>query len=158
MAATKITKEEYGLRLIPDFDIFNVAERELIKQHSFAHYLKPGNNVMAQISQNDFSYIMAIFNNVVNPIERGIELPSGWYRVALRSTRELIIDEKFETNNTIIKVKNPSDKTSNYFYYIIIADTDYVEREETNMTVSIKYDSGDDLKDEDITEIVGVLI
>lgn len=158
MAATKVTKEEYGLRLIPDFDIFNVAERELIKQHSFAYYLKPGNNAMAQISQNDFSYIMAIFNNVVNPIERGIELPSGWYRVALRSTRELIIDEKFETNNTIIKVKNPSDKTSNYFYYIIIADTDYVEREETNMTVSIKYDSGDDLKDEDITEIVGVAV
>lgn len=158
MAATKVTKEEYGLRLIPDFDIFNVAEREVINRYSFAQNLKPGNGVLSTGSSNDFSYIMVIFNNAVNTSEREIALPSGWFRVALRSTRELIIDEKYKTNNTIIKVTNPSDKTSDYFYYIIIADTDYVERKETKMTVSIKYDSGDDLKDEDITEIVGVLI
>ena len=140
-----MNKEEYALKLMPDFEVFDIVEREFLK------YLL---NILSSSSGgidlcDDFSCISIQHKDSNNKI--GIP----WHRFALRSTRELTIDETLPTDTyTFIRVTNPSDKLSNYFYYIFILYTDYIEKKQNIEYVTIFLSTDEELE----TEIVGVAI
>ena len=139
-----ITKDEYALRLMPDFEVFDILERELIrsKYHSEDKFL----------IYNHIYYMYYEKNT-----NQGVGIPVDCFRFALRSTRELKIDKTFVTTDkyTFIEVKNPSDNTSEYFYYVFLVDIDYIEKQQDIPPhIWVKYTSEDKLD----TEILGVLI
>ena len=49
---------------------------------------------------------------------------------------------------------NPSDTSSDYFYYVVLFDTNYIEKQQTATNIKLKFTSKDSLD----TEILGVLI
>ena len=138
-----ITKEEYALRLMPDFEVFDILERELLKNQNLSN---------GTLIKNDYLYYL-IFKAGAT---QGIEIPKQWFRFALRSTRELKLDETFHTadNYTFIRVMNPSDTSSDYFYYVVLFDTNYIEKQQTATNIKLKFTPEDSLD----TEILGVLI
>ena len=139
-----LTKEEYALRLMPDFEVFDILEREILK----SNYL----------SDDKFSiYNRIYYMYCEKSTNQSVPIPVDCFRFALRSTRELKIDKTFVTtdNYTFIEVKNPSDTSSEYFYYVIIFDTDYIEKQQDIPPhIWVKYTSADKLD----TEILGVVI
>ena len=138
-----LTKEEYALRLMPDFEVFDILERELLKNQNLSN---------GTLIKNGYFYYL-IFNTGAT---QGIEISKHWFRFALRSTRELKLDETFHTDNnyTFIRVMNPSDTSSDYFYYVVLFDTNYIEKQQTATNIKLKFTSVDSLD----TEILGVLI
>ena len=139
-----LTKEEYALRLMPDFEVFDILEREILK----SEYLS--DDKFENYSSIHYMYCEKNTN-------RSVGIPVGCFRFALRSTRELKIDKTFVTtdNYTFIEVRNPSDNTSEYFYYVIVFDIDYIEKQQDIPPhIWVKYTSEDKLD----TEILGVLI
>ena len=140
-----MNKEEYALKLMPDFEVFDIVEREFLK------YLL---NILSSSSGgidlcDDFSCISIQHKDSNNKIA----IP--WHRFALRSTRELKIDETLPTDTyTFIRVTNPSDKLSNYFYYVFILYADYIEKKQNIEDVTIFLSTDEELE----TEIVGVAI
>lgn len=139
-----LTKEEYALRLMPDFEVFDILERELIRSEYH--------------SENKFSKYSSIYYMYYEKnTNQGVGIPVDCFRFALRSTRELKIDKTFVTTDkyTFIEVKNPSDNTSEYFYYVFLVDIDYIEKQQDIPPhIWVKYTSEDKLD----TEILGVLI
>ena len=134
-----LTKEEYALRLMPDFEVFDILERELLKNQNLSN---------GTLIKNGYFYYL-IFKTGAT---QGIEISKHWFRFALRSTRELKLDE---TNNyTFIRVMNPSDTSSDYFYYVVLFDTNYIEKQQTATNIKLKFTSEASLD----TEILGVLI
>ncbi len=139
-----LTKEEYALRLMPDFEVFDILERELLKSKY------PSDNKFLDYNRIHYMYYEKNTNQSVG-------IPVDCFRFALRSARELEIDKTFVTTNnyTFIEVKNPSDNASEYFYYIIIFDADYIEKQQDIPPhIWVKYTSEDKLD----TEILGVVI
>lgn len=140
-----MNKEEYALKLMPDFEVFDIVEREFLK------YLL---NILSSSSGgidlcDDFSCISIQHKDSNNKIA----IP--WHRFALRSTRELTIDETLPTDTySFIKVTNLPDKFSNYFYYVFILHTDYIEKKQNIEDASIFLSTDEELE----TEIVGVAI
>lgn len=141
----------YAERLMPDFEVFDIIAREISKKYPLGY----GDFACFQ-SIGELFYMMLAFNKKLSDAEKGKVTLSRWNRIALRSTRELNIDRTLQTDwdFSFIEIPNPSDDTPDYFYYIIISDTDYVERKPSKATVHLKYDAGD----EEITEIVGVIV
>ena len=139
-----LTKEEYALRLMPDFEVFDIIERELIKSN-YLSYDK-------FLAYNSIYYMYCEKNT-----NQSVGIPVNCFRFALRSTRELKIDKTFVTTDkyTFIEVKNPSDNTLEYFYYVIVFDIDYIEKQQDIPPhIWVKYTSEDKLD----TEILGVVI
>ena len=138
-----ITKEEYALRLMPDFEVFDILERELLKNQNLSN---------GTLIKNGYLYYL-IFKTGAT---QGIEIQKHWFRFALRSTRELKLDETFHTDNnyTFLRVMNPSDTSSDHFYYVVLFDTNYIEKQQTATNIKLKFTSEDSLD----TEILGVLI
>ena len=138
-----ITKEEYALRLMPDFEVFDILERELLKNQNLSN---------GTLIKNSYLYYL-IFKTGAT---QGIEIQKQWFRFALRSTRELKLDETFHIDNnyTFIRVMNPSDTSSDYFYYVVLFDTNYIEKQQTATNIKLKFTSEASLD----TEILGVLI
>ena len=138
-----LTKEEYALRLMPDFEVFDILERELLKNQNLSN---------GTLIKNSYLYYL-IFKTGAT---QGIEIQKRWFRFALRSTRELKLDETFHTDNnyTFIRVMNPSDTSSDYFYYVVLFDTNYIEKQQTATNIKLKFTSEASLD----TEILGVLI
>ena len=138
-----LTKEEYALRLMPDFEVFDILERELLKNQNLSN---------GTLIKNSYLYYL-IFKTGAT---QGIEIQKQWFRFALRSTRELKLDETFHNadNYTFIRVMNPSDTSSDYFYYVVLFDTNYIEKQQTATNIKLKFTSEDSLD----TEILGVLI
>ena len=138
-----LTKEEYALRLMPDFEVFDILERELLKNQNLSN---------GTLIKNSYLYYL-IFKTGAT---QGIEIQKQWFRFALRSTRELKLDETFHIDNnyTFIRVMNPSDTSSDYFYYVVLFDTNYIEKQQTATNIKLKFTSEDSLD----TEILGVLI
>ena len=138
-----LTKEEYALRLMPDFEVFDILERELLKNQNLSN---------GTLIKNSYLYYL-IFKTGAT---QGIEIQKQWFRFALRSTRELKLDETFHIDNnyTFIRVMNPSDTSSDYFYYVVLFDTNYIEKQQTATNIKLKFTSEASLD----TEILGVLI
>ena len=142
-----MNKEEYALKLMPDFDVFDIVEREFLKDEYLLNILSSSSGVIDLC--DDFSCISIQHKDSNNKIT----IP--WHRFALRSTRELTIDETLPTDTyTFIRVTNPSDKLSNYFYYVFILYTDYIEKKQNIENVTIFLSTDEELE----TEIVGVVI
>ena len=138
-----LTKEEYALRLMPDFEVFDILERELLKNQNLSN---------GTLIKNGYFYYLIFKTGAI----QGIEISKHWFRFALRSTRELKLDETFHTDNnyTFIRVMNPSDTSSDYFYYVVLFDTNYIEKQQTATNIKLKFTSEASLD----TEILGVLI
>ena len=142
-----MNKEEYALKLMPDFEVFDIVEREFLKDEYLLNILSSSSGIIDRC--DDFSYISIQHKDSNNKI------PIPWHRFALRSTRELTIDETLPTDTyTFIRVTNPSDKLSNYFYYVFILYTDYIEKKQNIEYVTIFLSTDEELE----TEIVGVVI
>ena len=139
----------YAERLMPDFEVFDIIERDIIKDASIIF-----TDNLGLESTNELFYFKLIVNK--DPKTEEKVTISDWSRIALRSTRELKIDwdRQEDSNFSFIEIPNYSDETPDYFYYIIISDTDYVERSQDNAEVHLKYSPGEDK----ITEIVGVVV
>ena len=138
-----LTKEEYALRLMPDFEVFDILERELLKNQNLSN---------GTLIKNGYFYYLIFKTGATQETE----ISKHWFRFALRSTRELKLDETFHTDNnyTFIRVMNPSDTSSDYFYYVVLFDTNYIEKQQTATNIKLKFTSVDSLD----TEILGVLI
>ena len=139
-----MNKEEYALKLMPDFDVFDIVERNII------------NNDEDLIEETFREYNLYSFLIFKKDASEGITITRNWFRIALRSTRELELDDSI-TNCNFITVQNPSDgnaDTPEYFYYVIIFDIDYIEKTQTCPNIKLKFKSESAID----TEIVGVVI
>lgn len=154
------TKEEYALRLIPDFDVFNIAERTLFKERSFAASLDFNKDYLYDNVYHDefnhFFYINVIFDKKIPEGRNGtITLP--WNRMALRSTKRLkIADFQTRWSFSFIELTNPSESNSDYFYYLVLDDIDYAERKQSDTQINLAFTPGNG--DYEVTEIVGVIV
>lgn len=142
-----MNKEEYALKLMPDFEVFDIVEREFLKNEYLLNILSSSSGIIDLC--DDFSYIS------IQHKDSNHKIPIPWHRFALRSTRELKIDETLSTDTySFIKVTNPPDKFSNYFYYVFILHTDYIEKKQNIEYVTIFLSTDEELD----TEVVGVVI
>ena len=139
-----MNKEEYALKLMPDFDVFDIVERNIINNDE---------DLFEETFREFNLYSFLIFKKDAT---EGITISRNWFRIALRSTRELELDDNMK-NCSFINVRNPSDDDTNtpeYFYYVIMFDTDYIEKIQTWPNIKLKFKSESKID----TEIVGVVI